>query len=47
MRDVVDRRGRVWDREIDYGQLLYRRAIGELPEMESAKASRPGPERLD
>lgn len=28
---------RVWDREADYGELLYKRAIGEFPEMESSK----------
>lgn len=30
---------RVWDSEIEYGQLLYKRATGELPEMESSKAT--------
>ncbi len=28
---------RVWDEEQSYGDTLYRRAIGELPEMESSK----------
>ena len=31
-------RWRVWDLCPDYGDLLYRRAIGDLPEMESSKA---------
>ena len=29
---------RVWDGETEYGQLLFKRATGELPEMESSKA---------
>lgn len=29
---------RIWDREKKYGHVLYRRAIGELPEMESSKS---------
>ncbi len=29
---------RIWDERSDYGELLYRRAIGELEEMESSKA---------
>ena len=29
---------RIWDRETDYGLLLFKRATGELPEMESSKA---------
>lgn len=29
---------RIWDDHSDYGELLYRRAIGELEEMESAKS---------
>lgn len=29
---------RVWDSEKEYGDLFYKRAIGELPEMESSKA---------
>jgi SAM-dependent methyltransferase len=29
---------RIWDREASYGELLFRRATGELPEMESSKA---------
>jgi len=29
---------RIWDRQKEYGDLLYRRAVGELPEMESSKA---------
>lgn len=28
---------RIWDRDADYGELLYKRATGELPEMESSK----------
>ena len=28
---------RVWDTEPGYGNLLYRRATGDLPEMESSK----------
>lgn len=49
---------RIWtfgERSKHYGEILYRRAIGELPEMESAKASakrvaariRPGSSILD
>lgn len=34
-----DKHWRVWDRQKEYGQRLYRRAVGELPEMESAKAT--------
>ncbi len=30
---------RVWDRQREYGDLLYRRAVGELPEMECSKAT--------
>jgi ubiquinone/menaquinone biosynthesis C-methylase UbiE len=30
-------RWQVWDQTPTYGQTLYRRAVGELPEMESAK----------
>jgi SAM-dependent methyltransferase len=30
---------RVWDKNDSYGELLYRRAVGELPEMESSKAT--------
>ncbi|OGV13386.1 MAG: hypothetical protein A2237_00015 [Stygiobacter sp. RIFOXYA2_FULL_38_8] len=29
---------RIWDKDKEYGDLFYRRAIGELPEMESSKA---------
>jgi ubiquinone/menaquinone biosynthesis C-methylase UbiE len=29
---------KVWDDEKSYGELFYKRAIGELPEMESSKA---------
>jgi ubiquinone/menaquinone biosynthesis C-methylase UbiE len=29
---------RIWDRDTGYGETLYRRAVGELPEMESSKA---------
>ena len=29
---------RIWDKDKDYGDLFFRRAIGELPEMESSKA---------
>jgi ubiquinone/menaquinone biosynthesis C-methylase UbiE len=28
----------IWDAHPDYGQTLYRRAVGDLPEMESSKA---------
>jgi ubiquinone/menaquinone biosynthesis C-methylase UbiE len=28
----------IWDKEKDYGELFYKRATGELPEMESSKA---------
>ena len=38
MRDVNER-WKTWDNEKDYGQVLYKRAIGELPEMESSKAA--------
>lgn len=46
---------RIWDDKSEYGDLLYRRAIGDLPEMESAKATarmlkgmiRPGDRILD
>ena len=34
----LDDKWRVWDRETEYGRLLYQRATGELPEMESSKA---------
>lgn len=30
---------RIWDRDVEYGNLLFKRAIGELPEMESSKAT--------
>lgn len=30
---------RVWDREVGYGDLLFKRATGDLPEMESSKAT--------
>lgn len=29
---------RIWDTDKSYGDMLYRRAVGELPEMESSKA---------
>ena len=29
---------RIWDNDKQYGDLFYKRAIGELPEMESSKA---------
>jgi ubiquinone/menaquinone biosynthesis C-methylase UbiE len=29
---------RIWDSKPEYGELLYKRAVGELPEMESSKA---------
>ncbi len=29
---------RIWDKEKEYGDLFYKRAVGELPEMESSKA---------
>src|SRR2546425_11723761 len=34
-----DDRWRVWDQRPEYGDLLRRRATGELPEMESAVAA--------
>ncbi len=37
MLDVTETKWRVWDNELTYGDTLYRRAIGELPEMESSK----------
>lgn len=33
----MDNKWKVWDREEGYGEVLYKRAIGELPEMESSK----------
>jgi len=30
---------RIWDNEVEYGNLLFKRAIGALPEMESSKAT--------
>lgn len=30
---------RIWENEREYGNLLFKRAIGEMPEMESAKAT--------
>lgn len=30
---------RIWDREVEYGNLLFKRAVGELPEMESSIAA--------
>lgn len=46
---------RIWDKRMDYGEILARRATGELPEMESSKALaallkplvRPGDSILD
>lgn len=35
----VNQQWQVWSKKNDYGQMLYQRAIGELPEMESAKAT--------
>ena len=29
---------RIWDQNQEYGEILFKRAIGDLPEMESAKA---------
>lgn len=29
---------KVWDKDLDYGERFYRRAVGKLPEMESSKA---------
>jgi len=29
---------RIWDKDKEYGDLFFKRAIGELPEMESSKA---------
>lgn len=29
---------RVWDKKKEYGEILYKRAVGDLPEMESSKA---------
>jgi len=41
-KDTVSKAGRdawrVWDDETEYGRLLFKRATGELPEMESSKA---------
>jgi SAM-dependent methyltransferase len=34
-----DQDWRVWDGKNDYGDILFQRAIGQLPEMESAKAT--------
>jgi SAM-dependent methyltransferase len=34
-----DQNWRVWDGKNDYGDILYQRATGQLPEMESAKAA--------
>ena len=36
----MDQRGdwRIWEQEKEYGEILYKRAIGQLPEMESSKA---------
>ena len=28
---------KVWDRDENYGDVLYKRAVGDLPEMESSK----------
>ena len=33
----MDDKWKVWDRDEGYGQVLYKRAVGELPEMESSK----------
>lgn len=30
---------RIWDKDAEYGHLLFKRAVGELPEMESSKAT--------
>ena len=30
---------RIWDRETEYGGILYQRAVGDLPEMESSKST--------
>ncbi len=35
----MDNRWRTWDEDLAYGQVLYKRAVGELPEMESGKAA--------
>lgn len=34
----MNEKWRVWDQDKDYGNLFFKRAIGELPEMESSKA---------
>jgi ubiquinone/menaquinone biosynthesis C-methylase UbiE len=34
---MTDQQWRVWDDESPYGETLYKRATGELPEMESSK----------
>lgn len=34
---MTDQQWRVWDAEKPYGETLYKRATGELPEMESSK----------
>lgn len=36
--NIKTNKWRIWDKEKDYGKLLYKRAIGELDEMESSKA---------
>ena len=33
----MDDKWKVWDRDDGYGEVLYKRAVGELPEMESSK----------
>lgn len=33
----IENNWKVWDKNINYGETLYKRAIGELPEMESSK----------
>ena len=33
----MDDKWKVWDRDAGYGEVLYKRAVGELPEMESSK----------
>src|SRR5689334_220306 len=35
---VKPERWRVWSKDDHYGEVLYKRAIGEFPEMESSKA---------
>ena len=38
MKNKTNKNWKVWDKAVGYSDLLYQRAIGELPEMESAKS---------